>query len=289
MLSDGSNTFTWSARNQVATLNSVSLQYDGFGRRTKNLQNTSFLFDGANTVQELSGATPTANLISGGIDEIFTRADATGTFTPLQDTLGSTIALVDANGNLVTQYAYDPFGNTTVAGTANPNEFQYTGRENEGNGLYYYRSRYYSPVLHRFVSEDPLKLDGGDPNFYAFVGDDPINFIDPSGLHTEVILWNAVGYGESSQGHVSTLINQTSFSWGPGPGGALLNKCCRPGQMKVDDPASKFIDRNTAFRSGLGYVLDLTPDQEAALDKFLRNYKGNYNLAGRNCGTPVVE
>src|ERR1041385_65902 len=47
MLSDGGNTFTWNARNQVATLNSVSLQYDGFGRRTKNLQSTSFLFDGA--------------------------------------------------------------------------------------------------------------------------------------------------------------------------------------------------------------------------------------------------
>ena len=42
MLSDGANTFSWNARNQVATLNTISLQYDGFGRRTKNLQNTSF-------------------------------------------------------------------------------------------------------------------------------------------------------------------------------------------------------------------------------------------------------
>src|SRR5215831_8801660 len=63
MLSDGTNTFTWNARNQVATLNNVNLQYDAFGRRTKNLQNTSFLFDGANAVQELSGSTATANLI----------------------------------------------------------------------------------------------------------------------------------------------------------------------------------------------------------------------------------
>src|SRR5437763_10763783 len=99
---DGANPFLWNARNQVATLNSASLQYDGFGRRTKNLQNTSFLFDGANAVQELSGSTPTANLISGGIDEILTRADSTGTYAPLQDALGSTIALVDASGNLVT-------------------------------------------------------------------------------------------------------------------------------------------------------------------------------------------
>ena len=139
MLSDGSNVFTWNARDQVATLNSVSLQYDGFGRRTKNFQNTSFLFDGANAVQELSSSTASANLITGGIDEIFTRADSTGTFTPLEDALGSTIALVDASGGLVTQYAYDPFGNTNVSGATNSNGFQYTGRENEGNGLYFYR------------------------------------------------------------------------------------------------------------------------------------------------------
>jgi RHS repeat-associated protein len=181
MLSDGANTFTWNARNQVATLNSVSLQYDGFGRRTKNPQNTSFLFDGANAVQELSGSTPTANLISGGIDEIFSRADFTGNFTPLKDALGSTIALVDASGNLVTQYSYDPFGNTTVSGAANSNAFQYTGRENEGNGLYFYRARYYSPLLGRFVNEDPLGFDGGDVDLYAYAGNDPTDNVDPLG------------------------------------------------------------------------------------------------------------
>jgi hypothetical protein len=58
MLSDGSNTFPWNARNQVATLNSVSLQYDAAGRRTRNAAGTSFLYHRANTVQELTGSTP---------------------------------------------------------------------------------------------------------------------------------------------------------------------------------------------------------------------------------------
>lgn len=133
-------------------------------------------------MQELSGSSATANLINGGIDEVFTRADSSGTFTPLKDVLGSTIALVDASGNLVTQYAYDPFGNTTVSGAANSNAFQYTGRENEGNGLYFLRARYYSPLLGRFVNEDPLGFAGSGPNFYAYVGDDPIDFSDPFGL-----------------------------------------------------------------------------------------------------------
>jgi len=61
MLSDGVNTFSWNARNQVAALNNVSLQYDAEGRRTRNAAGTSFLFDGANAAQELSGSTVTAN------------------------------------------------------------------------------------------------------------------------------------------------------------------------------------------------------------------------------------
>ncbi|MGE5894357.1 MAG: RHS repeat-associated core domain-containing protein [bacterium] len=55
-----------------------------------------------------------------------------------------------------TQYTYDPFGNVTISGEASDNPFQYTGRENDGTGLYYYRARYYSPDMQRFISEDPI-------------------------------------------------------------------------------------------------------------------------------------
>ena len=59
--------------------------------------------------------------------------------------------------------------------------FQYTGRENDGTGLYYYRARYYAPGIQRFISEDPLN-GGGSYNAYSYADDDPINFIDPFGL-----------------------------------------------------------------------------------------------------------
>lgn len=61
------------------------------------------------------------------------------------------------------------------------NTFQYTGRENDGNGLYYYRARYYSPVLNRFISQDPIWFRGGI-NSYTYVLDSPPNFTDPLGL-----------------------------------------------------------------------------------------------------------
>jgi RHS repeat-associated protein len=196
MLTDGSNAFTWNARNQVASLNNVSLKYDMAGRRVQNASGTSFLYDGANAVQELSGTTVTANLLNGGIDEVFTRTDSSGAFTQLKDAVGSTIALADSSGNVDTLYTYDPFGNTSVSGSSNSNVYQYTGRENEGNGLYFYRARDYSPLLGRFISEDPLGFAGSGTNFYAFVEDNPTDGNDPSGLsstdaHNQMI-WNAL-------------------------------------------------------------------------------------------------
>jgi RHS repeat-associated protein len=75
------------------------------------------------------------------------------------DALGSVIALTDDSGNVRTTYAYDPFGNVTISGEASDNTFQYTGRENDGKGLYFYRARYYSPELQRFISEDPIGFE----------------------------------------------------------------------------------------------------------------------------------
>ena len=60
-----------------------------------------------------------------------------------------------------TRYTYEPYGKTTVSGTASSNSSEYTGRENDSTGLYFYRARYYNPGLQRFVSEDPIGLAGG--------------------------------------------------------------------------------------------------------------------------------
>jgi len=189
LTSDGVNTYTWNARNELVSISgpglTASFQYDATGHRVSKSVNgtsTSYLYDGVNIVQELSGATPTANMLTSGIDNVMTRNDASGTRVPLADALGSTLALADDNGTLQTQYTYDPFGNTTSAGAGSANSSRYTSREDDGTGLYYYRARYYSPLLQRFISEDPIGFGGGDANLYAYVGNDPVNSGDPSGL-----------------------------------------------------------------------------------------------------------
>ena len=137
-------------------------------------------------MQELSGSNaPTANLLTGlGVDEIFTRTDSS-TSTFLTDALGSTLALANSSGSVQTNYSYEPFDRAIVSGTASSNSFQYTGRENDGTGVYYYRARYYSPVYQRFVSEDPIGLRGG-LNKYEYVGDDPVSGIDPTGRENPI-------------------------------------------------------------------------------------------------------
>jgi RHS repeat-associated protein len=79
-----------------------------------------------------------------------------------------------------TQYTYEPFGTVTISGPK-ANAFQYTGRENDGTGLYYYRARYYHPGVDRFISEDPITFRGG-VNFYIYGRSTPLRYRDLLGL-----------------------------------------------------------------------------------------------------------
>jgi RHS repeat-associated protein len=197
---DGTNTYTWDARNHLSAISgavTAGFVYDALGRRTKKTiagATTQFFYDGLNPVQELDGATPanvTANLLAGlNIDERFTRTDSNGTLNFLTETLGSTVALADATGAIATSYTYEPFGKTTTGGTSSANSYQFTGRENDGTGLYFNRARYYGATYQSFISQDPLDFRGGDPNLYGYVINNPMSYADPFGLFSELCTRN---------------------------------------------------------------------------------------------------
>jgi RHS repeat-associated protein len=263
MLSDGSNSFTWNARNQVAVLNGSTEQYDAFGRRTTNSAQTSFLYDGENAAQELSASTVTANLASGGIDEVFSRTDSSGTFTPLKDALGSEIGLADSTGTVQTSYTYDPFGGTSASGAANGNKFQYTGRENEGNGTYYYRTRFYNPSLGRFLSEDPSRFSGGDVNLYSYGHRNPLRYRDPSGRTTiqvgvgisGVLLGGGgtggIGIVVDGQGNVGIALT-AGAGLGVGASAGVGVQASSSDAPNISDLAGSFVNFSGSFGEGLG-------------------------------------
>jgi RHS repeat-associated protein len=185
------NTYTWNARNRLTAITQggttqMSYAYDAMGRRTsKAVQGgtpTQFLYDGQNAVQEIVGSTINPILVGLGVDERFARNDTTGRTYFLSDAINSTIALTSAAGAIQNTYSYDPYGNTTQSNASFTNPYQYTGREADTPGLYYYRARYYSPGMGGFISEDPARAAGGQPSYYAYVGNNPLSNIDPMGL-----------------------------------------------------------------------------------------------------------
>jgi RHS repeat-associated protein len=102
------------------------------------------------------------------------------------DGMRSKIGLLDHAGTLAQTFAYEPFGRAESSGTTDHVRYQFTGRERDADWLYYYRARYYNPRLGRFLQPDPLGRAGG-VNPYAYAANNPLSFIDPSGLRTYTV------------------------------------------------------------------------------------------------------
>lgn len=183
-------TYQWDARNRLAGISApgmvASFQYDPFDRRigrTVNGVTTTYLYDGNQAIGEVRAGQTTTLLTGLSIDEAIARYASTGRLTQLTDQLGSVIRQINAAGATQSTTAYSPYGETQTTGNDQENSTEYTGRENDETGLYFYRARYYDPVLKRFTSEDPIGVAGGI-NVYGYVGGAPIHFVDPDGLKT---------------------------------------------------------------------------------------------------------
>jgi RHS repeat-associated protein len=184
----GTTTYTWDSRNRLTQITSptttATFQYDGLGRRvarTVNGSTTQYVYDGPQAIGEITNGQAAALLTGLQIDEVIARYTSAGTRTYLTDALGSVIAQTNDQQAVQNFYGYTPYGETQALGPDEGNAIQYTARENDQTGLYYYRARYYDPVLKRFVSEDPIGLGGGT-NVYAYVRGNPVSYTDSEGL-----------------------------------------------------------------------------------------------------------
>jgi RHS repeat-associated protein len=177
---------SWNARDQLISTGRGSVfSYDALGRlasRTVGSATTNYLWDGYNALQ-VNGNVQLRGL---GLDELEAQFTSSGLITHLTDGLGSSVMLADATGSVSTVRSYGAYASTASVGTSGPatveSQYQFAGADyNPLDRLYYLRSRYLAPELARFISEDPVGLDGG-LNFYAYADGDPIVLTDPLGL-----------------------------------------------------------------------------------------------------------
>jgi YD repeat-containing protein len=134
------NNAVWDARDRLISLSgpnfTASFTYDAFDRRTSktvNGQTKTYHYDGADLISE-TGAEYT---FGPGIDEPLKRKSGQNEYY-LSDALGSVIGLADGTGTIKTSYNYSPFGKKQATGASSDNPFTFTGREDDGTGLYYY-------------------------------------------------------------------------------------------------------------------------------------------------------
>lgn len=134
---------------------------------------------------DLSGAMVERFVPGAGLDELAAYNHGFGTGDrrwPLADERGTVIAYSTASGAASTINTYDDYG---VPDAGNSGRMQYTGQMwFETGDLSYHRARFYKPQLGRFLQPDPIGYAAG-LNLYAYVGGDPVNFIDPWGLQEE--------------------------------------------------------------------------------------------------------
>jgi RHS repeat-associated protein len=246
-----------------------------------NGTSTQYLYDGLDTVREVVGGTPANYLRSLAVDEALVR---NGSEFYLSDALGSTIELTDSGGAVATEYSYEAFGLTSMTGIPSGNKFAFTGREEDGTGLNYYRARYHHPTFQRFISEDSLGfIDAG--NLYMYVLNNPTSLVDPLGLYWEYHQRSGALYFVDNQTADRQFVYYGYSGFGPGFNNPALQYRINTGPI----PQGTYdIGRpRNSVRTGR-YVLDLTPRSPADLRgrtdfQFHGDNSMNNRTASRGC------
>ena len=225
---------SWNTLGQLVSVSTngafaESYAYDALGRRisTTSLSTTNHqpstinhVYDGDHCAADTDASGNPLRLYTWGpgVDNLLAvtvcSPASTNTFYAVKDHLGSVQALVDSSGDIAASYTYDAWGNVLSATinnsllTINSLRYLWQGREySAATGLYQFRARWYAPELGRWLSPDPIGLEGG-LNLYEFCRNAPVNFRDPYGEDIADYNWDwlyntsdfAAGFGDNISG-----------------------------------------------------------------------------------------
>lgn len=270
-------TYGWSAEGRLTSVSSggtmLGYDYNAAGqpvRRTRNgVAERYFLWDGDHLMAEINASSQRVAeyVYEPGVDNpVALVTGATGIAATRyleEDELGNVVGVF--NTALAQTLVYDVRGKVeSITGTvADTNRLRWKGLMWEGDltQLYYVRNRWYDPETGRFMTEDPIGLDGG-LNVYVFGGNDLINLADPWGLDpcTQEQLdhgWKTVDGQCEAPNKLPTVVVTAEPSGGPrvsriilrsrggnvmslpAGGGGGSGALARADATKVADPASQ--------------------------------------------------
>jgi RHS repeat-associated protein len=193
------------------------------------------------------------------------------------DHLNRPIRMTDGSESAVWDAVYNPFGDANSISGSAANNMRFPGQYFLIEaGLHYNWYRHYDPTIGRYIQPDPLGFVDG-PSVYAYVSSAPVQTIDQNGLETIVTVWDGVGHGSSFFGHASVNINNQNYSFGPG------------GWDTMHSTADAYNADNMDFRSGVGFLLNLTPGEEKEVQVCLATKKQPYGHIMNNCANPIQE
>jgi RHS repeat-associated protein len=206
---------SWDERYQLTSVDSVtsngvggkvSYDYNVLGQRVSRKEITSsttnieyYVHDGVNIVADLDEDKELIRsyTYAPGYDNIISMTaygdSETNTYFYIRNHNNSVVALVDENGSIAESYEYSAYGEVTVFDgneleqSALGNRYTFQGREIDwSTGLYNFRARWYDAETGRWLSKDPIGINGG-LNQYVFCGDNPVMFVDPTGNGYDLI------------------------------------------------------------------------------------------------------
>ena len=207
----GIRRFSYNSRRQqtrveTETGNVQENRYDAEGLRFELLENgrrTSFVYHDGELLQEEGREEQGTSYHLGAGMEAFRRGQELSYYH--RDEQLSTVFVTDGQGEIRNSYQYDAFGMSLGTTEKLNNRIRYTGQQyDDVTGQYYLRARYYNPVAGRFMQEDVYQGDG--LNLYAYCGNNPVVYDDPSGYAS-----TSTGKACPPQGKISESVDETSY------------------------------------------------------------------------------
>ena len=207
--SAGIRLFSYNSRHQQTRVetengNVQENRYDAEGLRFELLENgrrTSFVYHDGELLQEEGREEQKTSYHLGAGMEAFRRGQELSYYH--RDEQLSTALVTDGHRNVQNSYQYDAFGMSLGTTEKLNNRIRYTGQQyDDVTGQYYLRARYYNPVAGRFMQEDVYQGDG--LNLYAYCGNNPVVYDDPSGYAS-----TSIGKACPPQGKISESVDES--------------------------------------------------------------------------------